>query len=272
MVLQSHRLCYAIQRDLYEILGVSKNASQDEIKKAFHAEQEQAGFRAFLALIEGGAQVDEPPTITGAACGSPHAAGGNEAPVKYQLIHVYHPYPTSYLRSKRGLNYQDVACFGLLSKHGVDSGDKIRIPKAGNSGGRGLQPGNLIIIIHVVKDPVFQRDGADIYVDSQISFTQAILGGEIEVPTLSGKTKVKIPKGVQHGQLLVLRGREDADIVVSSQTTLGQTSEEADTTSVEPRMPPGQAPTTFITHAFTKLANQLFPAHHGLVPFAKELE
>ncbi|KAK1263779.1 hypothetical protein QJS04_geneDACA011939 [Acorus gramineus] len=138
---------------------------------------------------------------------------------------------------------------------GVDSGDKIRIPKAGNSGGRGLQPGNLIIIIHVVKDPVFQRDGADIYVDSQISFTQAILGGEIEVPTLSGKTKVKIPKGVQHGQLLVLRGRE-----------------EADTTSVEPRMLPGQAPTTFITHAFTKPANQLFPAHHGLVPLAEALE
>ncbi|KAK9100062.1 hypothetical protein Scep_023492 [Stephania cephalantha] len=52
----------------------------------------------------------------------------------------------------------------------------------------------------------FTRDGADIYVDSHISFTQAILGGMVDVPTLSGKTQVKIPKGVQPGKLLVLRG------------------------------------------------------------------
>ncbi|PON55442.1 Terminal organelle assembly protein [Trema orientale] len=68
---------------------------------------------------------------------------------------------------------------------GVDSGDTIRVDK----------------------DPIFARDGADVYVDSNISFTQAILGGKVEVPTLSGKTEIKIPKGVQHGQLLVLRGK-----------------------------------------------------------------
>ncbi|KAK7822593.1 chaperone protein dnaj 1 [Quercus suber] len=75
---------------------------------------------------------------------------------------------------------------------GVDSGDTIRVPGAGN-GGRG--------------NPVFTRDGADIYVNSNISFTQAILGGTVDVPTLSGKTQLKIPKGVQPGQLLVLRGK-----------------------------------------------------------------
>ncbi|RWV97261.1 hypothetical protein GW17_00039965 [Ensete ventricosum] len=65
-------------------------------------------------------------------------------------------------------------------------------------------------IIKVDKDPVYLRDGADVYVDTHISFTQAmiaILGGNVEVPTLFGKTKVKIPKGVQPGQLLILRGR-----------------------------------------------------------------
>lgn len=90
---------------------------------------------------------------------------------------------------------------------GFDSGDTICVPKAGNHGGRGIQPGNLYIELKVEKDPVFQRDGTDIYVDTRISFTQAILGDKIEVPTLSGKTQVKIPEGVQHGQLLVLRGR-----------------------------------------------------------------
>ncbi|KAJ4701405.1 putative Chaperone protein DNAj [Melia azedarach] len=90
---------------------------------------------------------------------------------------------------------------------GVDSGDTIRVPEAGNAGGRGRQPGNLFIKLKVAQDPVFSRDGTDVYVNANISFTQAILGGKIDVPTLSGKVQIKIPKGVQPGQLLVLRGK-----------------------------------------------------------------
>ncbi|XP_068637227.1 chaperone protein dnaJ 1, mitochondrial isoform X2 [Aristolochia californica] len=90
---------------------------------------------------------------------------------------------------------------------GVESGDTIRVLGAGNSGGRGFHSGNLYIKLKVSEDPIFKRDGADIYVDSHISFTQAILGGKVEVPTLSGKIQVKIPKGVQHGQTMVLRGK-----------------------------------------------------------------
>lgn len=90
---------------------------------------------------------------------------------------------------------------------GVDSGDTIRVPEAGNIRRQGSQPGNLFIRIKVKDDPVFARDGADVYVNSNISFTKAILGGTVEVPTLSGKVQVKIPKGCQHGELLVLRGK-----------------------------------------------------------------
>eukprot|EP00268_Persea_americana_P042973 TRINITY_DN4306_c0_g1_i1.p2 TRINITY_DN4306_c0_g1~~TRINITY_DN4306_c0_g1_i1.p2 ORF type:complete len:136 (+),score=18.67 TRINITY_DN4306_c0_g1_i1:1173-1580(+) len=75
---------------------------------------------------------------------------------------------------------------------GVDSGDTIRVPKAGNSGRRGGHPGNLIIRLKVAKDPVFVRDGADIYVDSHMSFTKAMLGGKVDVPTLSGTTQIKV--------------------------------------------------------------------------------
>lgn len=89
---------------------------------------------------------------------------------------------------------------------GVDSGDTIRVPGAGN-GGRGTQPGSILIKLKVAEDRVFSREGADVYVDANISFTQAILGGMVDVPTLSGKTQLKIPKGVQPGQLLVLRGK-----------------------------------------------------------------
>ncbi|CAA6673163.1 unnamed protein product [Spirodela intermedia] len=86
-------------------------------------------------------------------------------------------------------------------------GIQFECQRPGNSGQRGVQPGNLFIKLKVAKDPIFSRDGADIYVDSNISFTQAILGGKVQVPTLLGKMDVKIPKGVQPGQLLVLRGR-----------------------------------------------------------------
>ncbi|KAJ6304672.1 hypothetical protein OIU78_020279 [Salix suchowensis] len=74
-------------------------------------------------------------------------------------------------------------------------------------GGRGSRSGNLFINLKVADDPVFVREGADVFVDANISFTQAILGGKVEVPTLSGKTQVNIPKGVQPGQLVVLRGK-----------------------------------------------------------------
>ncbi|XP_072055615.1 chaperone protein dnaJ 1, mitochondrial isoform X1 [Arachis hypogaea] len=118
---------------------------------------------------------------------------------------------------------------------GVDTGDTIHVPEAGNAVKSGARPGSLYIKIKVAEDSVFARDGADIYVDSNISFTQAILGGKVDVPTLSGKMQVKtftqqvmhgscinwlhcvktllemmtmqIPKGVQPGQLLVLRGK-----------------------------------------------------------------
>lgn len=89
---------------------------------------------------------------------------------------------------------------------GVESGGIISVPRAGRVGRRG-QPGTLTIKLKVADDPVFQRDGADLYVDSNIGFTQALVGGKVEVPTLNGKTQVKIPKGVQHGQLAILRGK-----------------------------------------------------------------
>ncbi|XP_020520955.1 chaperone protein dnaJ 1, mitochondrial isoform X2 [Amborella trichopoda] len=90
---------------------------------------------------------------------------------------------------------------------GIDSGDTIRVPKAGHSAGPGVHPGDLVIKVKVGKDPTFARDGADIFVDARINFTQAILGGMVEVPTLSGKIQLRVPNRVQPGQVLILRGK-----------------------------------------------------------------
>ncbi|XP_074591547.1 chaperone protein dnaJ 1, mitochondrial isoform X1 [Curcuma longa] len=113
-----------------------------------------------------------------------------------------------YCTTCRGSGFVDgVKNVDVTIPAGVDSGDTICVPNAGNQGGRGAHPGDLNIKLKVGKDPVFTRDGADVYVDTHISFTQAILGGKVEVPTLTGKTELKIPKGVQPGQYLTLRGR-----------------------------------------------------------------
>ncbi|XP_020963678.1 chaperone protein dnaJ 1, mitochondrial isoform X6 [Arachis ipaensis] len=86
---------------------------------------------------------------------------------------------------------------------GVDTGDTIHVPEAGNAVKSGARPGSLYIKIKVAEDSVFARDGADIYVDSNISFTQAILGGKVDVPTLSGKMQVKtFTQQVMHGSYI----------------------------------------------------------------------
>ncbi|KAE8775947.1 chaperone protein dnaJ 1, mitochondrial [Hordeum vulgare] len=86
-----------------------------------------------------------------------------------------------------GMKYANV-----IIPAGVDSGDTIHVREAGNSGGHGAIPGSLYIKLQVASDPVFVRDGADVHVDKKISFTQAMLGGKIEAPTLDGKTEIKL--------------------------------------------------------------------------------
>ncbi|KAL8500742.1 hypothetical protein ACS0TY_020361 [Phlomoides rotata] len=88
---------------------------------------------------------------------------------------------------------------------GVDNNETIKIPRNGGADPDGNQPGDLYVIIKVREDPVFRREGADIHVDAVLSITQAILGGTIQVPTLSGDIVVKVRPGTQPGQKVVLR-------------------------------------------------------------------
>ncbi|KAL1535921.1 Chaperone protein dnaJ gfa2, mitochondrial [Salvia divinorum] len=88
---------------------------------------------------------------------------------------------------------------------GVDNNETIKIPRSGGSDPDGNQAGDLFVMIKVKEDPVFRREGADIHVDTILSITQAILGGTIQVPTLSGDVVVKVRPGTQPGQKVVLR-------------------------------------------------------------------
>ncbi len=90
---------------------------------------------------------------------------------------------------------------------GVDTGSRLKIKGEGEGGAKGILPGDLYVFIHVDEDPFFQRRDDDIITEVPISITTACLGGEIEIPTLDGKTNLRIPPGVQNGKMFRLKGK-----------------------------------------------------------------
>ncbi|MDD7804212.1 MAG: molecular chaperone DnaJ [Endozoicomonas sp. (ex Botrylloides leachii)] len=90
---------------------------------------------------------------------------------------------------------------------GVDTGDRIRLSGEGEAGANGGPAGDLYVQVSVIDHPIFQRDGKNLYCEVPITFTDAALGGELEVPTLSGRVKLKVPAETQTGKLFRLRGQ-----------------------------------------------------------------
>lgn len=90
---------------------------------------------------------------------------------------------------------------------GVDTGSRLRSSGNGSAGVRGGPAGDLYVVLHVRAHEIFQRDGDDLLCEVPVSFVQAALGAEIEVPTLSGKAEIKIPAGTQPGTMFRLKGK-----------------------------------------------------------------
>ena len=90
---------------------------------------------------------------------------------------------------------------------GVDTGDRIRLSGEGEAGPAGGPSGDLFVQIAVRQHALFERDGRHLYCEVPISFADAALGGELEVPTLDGRVKLKIPTETQTGKLFRLRGK-----------------------------------------------------------------
>jgi len=95
---------------------------------------------------------------------------------------------------------------------GVDTGARLKLRGEGDVGIGGGPAGSLYIMIHVREHPLFARQGADVICEIPIRFPQAALGAEIEVPTLEGKIKMKIPPGTQSGKVFRLRGKGIASL------------------------------------------------------------
>ncbi len=95
---------------------------------------------------------------------------------------------------------------------GVDNGSRLRLTGEGESGLGGAPPGDLYVVLTVRDHPLFERQGGDILCEVPVTFVQAALGDEIEVPSLEGPIKVKVPPGTQSGKILRLRGRGIASL------------------------------------------------------------
>lgn len=90
---------------------------------------------------------------------------------------------------------------------GVDNGDRVRLSGEGEAGLQGGHHGDLYVNIQIKPHSIFSRKGNDLYCEVPISFAAAAMGSSIEVPTLEGKVKLKIPEGTQTGKVFRLRGK-----------------------------------------------------------------
>jgi len=90
---------------------------------------------------------------------------------------------------------------------GVDTGDRIRLSGEGEAGPEGGPPGDLFVQMSVKRHPIFERDGKNLYCEVPITIVDASLGGDLDVPTLDGRVKLKIPAETQTGKLFRLRGK-----------------------------------------------------------------
>lgn len=95
---------------------------------------------------------------------------------------------------------------------GVDTGSRLRIHGEGEAGERGGGRGDLYIVLGVQQHPIFERHGSDIFCELPISYPIAVLGGEVEVPTMEGRIKMKIPPGTQGGKVFRLRNKGVAEL------------------------------------------------------------
>ena len=90
---------------------------------------------------------------------------------------------------------------------GVDTGDRIRLSGEGEAGRNGGPAGDLYVEVHVREHDIFDRDGPDLLCEVPVSFTTAVLGGNVEVPTLDGHVSLKVPVETQSGTQFRLRGK-----------------------------------------------------------------
>ena len=139
---------------------------------------------------------------SGAARGGGHTARGPD--LRY---HLEVDFMDAARGAKRAIPLPDGSAIELTLPAGVRDGQTLRLRGKGQPGHGGGPAGDAYVEISVLAHPVFTRDGNDIEVELPIGFDEAVLGARVEVPTLSGRVAMSVPKGATTGQRLRLKGR-----------------------------------------------------------------
>jgi molecular chaperone DnaJ len=111
----------------------------------------------------------------------------------------------SFLRQRNGK--EDSARLAVKIPAGVKQGQRLKLAGEGDGGPNGGASGDLYVIINVQEHPLFTREDDDVLVDVPVNYVDAILGSEIEIPTLTGRVALKIPAGTHSGQIFRLKGK-----------------------------------------------------------------
>jgi molecular chaperone DnaJ len=263
-------------RSYYDVLGVKKDASEDEIKKAYRKlakkhhpdvnkgnkdaenkfkeiseayavlgdkekrdQYDRLGKEAFGGNPFGGGAGGNPfggfdfSQFTNAAGqrgrGSRAGAGGRRQSGNFTDIFSdlfgggggfeEQPQRGADLDAELTIDFRDAVLGGTLDitvngmsvklkiPEGTKEGQKLRLRGKGQPGSQGATAGDLNVLIHVKTHPLYDRRGDDIYVDLPITVPEAVSGGEIDVPTIHGPVRAKIPAGTQGGQTFRIKGK-----------------------------------------------------------------
>lgn len=255
-----------MSRDPYEVLGIAKTASQDEIRKAYrklakelHPDLNPGDLKAAERFKETASAYDllsNPEKRKRYDRGEIDASGTERPQQQYYRdfadaggARQYHssagfedlgdasdlfadlfgrarrggrtfsmPGPDAHYRlevdfleaatgGKRRITLPDGQTLDLTIPEGVADGQVLRLKGKGGPGTGGGPPGDALVEISVGPHPLFARQGDDVLIELPISIDEAVLGGKVEVPTISGRVSVKVPKGASSGQTLRLRGK-----------------------------------------------------------------
>jgi len=107
----------------------------------------------------------------------------------------------------RSLSFSDGRTIDVRIPPGVSDGGSIRLRGKGSPGSAGAPPGDLVITLHIAPDPVFRREGLDLHVDLPITVVEAVRGATVELPTLEGRVRVKVPPRAKAGQTLRVKSK-----------------------------------------------------------------
>src|SRR5437867_4266951 len=195
-------------RDYYETLGVPKTASEDEIRSAFRKlarKHHPDVAKDKTAAEEKFKEINEAYGGLGGRQATAERGADVEADIMVTLEEALNGSTRTVSLRRAGSN--KVENYQVKIPRGVREGQRIRLAGQGEAGVGGGKSGDLFLRVRLARHPDFSVEGSDLIHEVKIEPWRAVLGGELLVPTLEGKVRLKIPPGTQGGQRFRLRER-----------------------------------------------------------------